>query len=188
MKLSSIVAVLTLAVWNSPAVLAQEWDMSPIAPTGVQVLQIESNAAPLTAQQPQLGLTTQEQVLQWDLEELREEELRCHNHHRGNTTQLTGQGYYAPSSNRTGNQRLNLPQATSACFGYVAGGRGGLPTTSMDSFVQNAGGRAETIYGDEGSDSIPPLFHFDVIDSGISGKTAAGLTTGQHQKLPSAWY
>ena len=177
MKLSSIITVLTLAVWNSPAVLAQEWDLTP-----VQLTAIESNSAPMTIPQPQLT-ATQEQILQWDLDE-----LHRHHHERGNTTNLTGAGYYAPSSNPTGTQSLpSLPPCTTAQFGYVAGGKGGLPSTSLDSFVQNAGGNAETIYGDEGSDSIPPLFNFDTINSGIQGQSAAGLTTGHRSSLPSAW-
>ena len=36
----------------------------------------------------------------------------------------------------------------------------GLPATNMDSFVYQAGGSAELIYGDEGVDDIPPYFEF----------------------------
>lgn len=44
-------------------------------------------------------------------------------------------------------------------FGGPAGGlptRNGLPPTCLDSFVYEAGGQAELIYGDEGSNGPPP--------------------------------
>jgi hypothetical protein len=66
----------------------------------------------------------------------------------------------------------------------------GLPPTMMDSFVYNAGGNAELIYGDEGTTDIPPYFTFDYthrINYGISGVDAAGLTTGHGSVLPNAW-
>jgi hypothetical protein len=66
----------------------------------------------------------------------------------------------------------------------------GLPATSMDSFVYEAGGFAELIYGDEGTSDIPPYFGFDQthrINLGIMGTRAAGLTTGHGSLLPSAW-
>ena len=66
----------------------------------------------------------------------------------------------------------------------------GLPPTMMDSFVYNAGGMAELIYGDEGTTDIPPYFVFDQshrINTGISGVDAAGLTTGHGSVLPNAW-
>lgn len=63
---------------------------------------------------------------------------------------------------------------------------GGLQATSLDSFVVNAGGQAELIYGDEGTSDIPPYFGFDsshTINSGIHGN----LTTGHASGLPGAW-
>ncbi|HEY9755795.1 MAG TPA: hypothetical protein V6C97_11580 [Oculatellaceae cyanobacterium] len=66
----------------------------------------------------------------------------------------------------------------------------GLPPTSMDSFVYEAGGMAESIYGDEGTTDIPPYFGFDAshrINAGIAGTRAAGLTTGHGSYLPDAW-
>ena len=66
----------------------------------------------------------------------------------------------------------------------------GLPPTSMDSFVYEAGGNAELIYGDEGTTDIPPYFVFDPshrINTGITGTRAQGLTTGHGSLLPSAW-
>ncbi|MDR3613122.1 MAG: hypothetical protein P4L53_06130 [Candidatus Obscuribacterales bacterium] len=66
----------------------------------------------------------------------------------------------------------------------------GLPPTSLDSFVSNAGGSAELIYGDEGTDGLPPYYGFDAshrINAGITGQSAAGLTTGHSSYLPDAW-
>lgn len=80
----------------------------------------------------------------------------------------------------------------------VAGGPGGnpalnargLPPTNLDSFVHQAGGRAEEIYGDEGVDGLPPIDGFNAhnrIDAGIFGTRNAGLTTGHGSLMPSAW-
>lgn len=69
-------------------------------------------------------------------------------------------------------------------------GRNGLPTCSMDSFVLNAGGSAEAIYGDEGSGGLPPYFEFSKahrINRGITGQRNSGLTTGHGSYLPDAW-
>ena len=72
-----------------------------------------------------------------------------------------------------------------------------LPPVSMDSFVQQAGGAAESIYGDEGvggvekrGGSLPPYDGFGAghrIDSGIYGVRDSGLTTGHGSFMPSAW-
>jgi hypothetical protein len=65
----------------------------------------------------------------------------------------------------------------------------GLPPTTLDSFVRNAGGRAELIYGDEGTNSWPPQSGFGpahTIDAGIVGLNNRGLTTGHGSKLPTA--
>jgi hypothetical protein len=65
-----------------------------------------------------------------------------------------------------------------------------LPSVSTDSFVKNAGGNAEAIYGDEGGQSLPPYYGFDYshrINAGVSGQTDQGLTTGHGAMLPSAW-
>lgn len=69
-------------------------------------------------------------------------------------------------------------------------GRGGLPPTRMDSFVFNAGGRANQIYGDEGADSLPPYEEFTRehrINEGIVADRDVGLTTGHGSYLPDAW-
>lgn len=72
-----------------------------------------------------------------------------------------------------------------------------LPPVRLDSFVQQAGGMAEAIYGDEGvggvekmGGSLPPYDGFGAghrIDSGIYGARDAGLTTGHGSNMPSAW-
>lgn len=80
-----------------------------------------------------------------------------------------------------------------------------LPPVSTDSFVHQAGARAEDIYGDEGVGGIekcpgsygmahqghlPPIEGFNPdnrIDAGIYGIRNLGLTTGRGSYLPSAW-
>jgi hypothetical protein len=73
---------------------------------------------------------------------------------------------------------------------YNAGERNGLPPTSTDSFVYEAGGMAELIYGDEGTGAIPPFFDFEAdhrIEAGTSGRRAEGLSTGHSSPLPSTF-
>jgi hypothetical protein len=72
--------------------------------------------------------------------------------------------------------------------------RNGLPATVTDSFVRNAiqAGRAEAIYGDEGTGDNPPPFYGGFtaehrINAGIVGQQDAGLTTGHGSLLPDAW-
>lgn len=66
----------------------------------------------------------------------------------------------------------------------------GLPPTSMDSFVRQAAGNADLIYGDEGVVDIPPYDYFDPIhriNAGIYDTRRKGLTTGHGSYLPDAW-
>ncbi len=66
----------------------------------------------------------------------------------------------------------------------------GLPYATLDSFVHQAGGRREEIYGDEGVNGLPPIDGFNPqnrINSGIFGYRNAGLTTGHGSILPAAW-
>lgn len=188
MKLSSILAAMTIAICSTPAVLADsDWDTP--SPQQVQFLAGVNPGAPAPINAIETAENRVENRLQWDMAELQmleaQEQARCHDWNHGNVS-----APYAtpPLPTRTSSQNLGLPHATTAQYGYVAGGRGGLPSTSLDSFVRNAGGQAEIIYGDEGTTDIPPLFHFDTINSGIHGQEAAGLTTGHHSSLPSAWY
>jgi len=66
----------------------------------------------------------------------------------------------------------------------------GLPVCQLDSFVTQAGSRADQIYGDEGSLGPTPYEGFkpeNRIDAGIFGSRDAGLTTGHQSTLPAAW-
>jgi hypothetical protein len=109
----------------------------------------------------------------------------------GNTSGTTN-NFRRANSRFTQNQRL--PQVRPTGLGGLAQihgrtGRNGLPVTSLDSFVLNAGGAAEQIYGDEGSEGPPPFEEFTAghrIQAGIQGN-AGGLTTGHGSYLPCAW-
>jgi hypothetical protein len=71
----------------------------------------------------------------------------------------------------------------------TTGNRMGLPPTTTDSFVYQAGGMADLIYGDE-SNGLPPFFGFSQehrINAGIFGQRDAGITTGHGSFLPDAW-
>lgn len=79
-------------------------------------------------------------------------------------------------------------------YAPATGSRNGLPATVMDSFVGNAikAGRAEAIYGDEGTGENPPPFYGGFtaehrINAGIVGQQDTGLTTGHGSRLPDAW-
>ncbi|HEY9713701.1 MAG TPA: hypothetical protein V6C72_09535 [Chroococcales cyanobacterium] len=90
------------------------------------------------------------------------------------------------------NQPMNLNLTRTTQLGGVFGtvGRNGLPPTLMDSFVYEAGGAAEDIYGDEGTVDIPPYFEFTKehrIERGITGVRREGLATGHSSFLPDAW-
>lgn len=67
--------------------------------------------------------------------------------------------------------------------------RNGLPPTRLDSFVREAKGNADAIYGDEGSCGLPPFFGFEKwnrINAGIVDDRDRGLTTGHGSYLPDA--
>ena len=96
------------------------------------------------------------------------------------------------SSAYTSSQRVALPRTGFGNFTPVLGprGRNNLPPTRLDSFVKQAGGFAERIYGDEGINGIPEYHEFTAehrIERGIVGDRAAGLTTGHGSELPPAW-
>jgi hypothetical protein len=109
----------------------------------------------------------------------------------GNLSGSTSDSNRADSS-PTSNQRI--PGLQYAGFGGLAEihgptGRNGLPITSTGSFVENAGGFAELIFGGEGSNGIPVYEGFEPIhriERGIQGVSAEGLTTGHGSLLPSA--
>ncbi|MDZ4833630.1 MAG: hypothetical protein SGJ27_07600 [Candidatus Melainabacteria bacterium] len=110
----------------------------------------------------------------------------------GNSSQ-TSNNFRRANSFFSGNQRLPGVRRTGlGGLSEIHGptGRNGLPNTSLDSFVLNAGGHAEHIYGDEGADGIPPYFEFTKahrINTGITGTRDTGLTTGHGSYLPDAW-
>jgi hypothetical protein len=63
-----------------------------------------------------------------------------------------------------------------------------LPQTTLDSFVNQAGGLAYFIYGDEGIFTMPPLFGFTELNRINTGISSGGLTTGHTDgSLPEAW-
>ncbi|MBX3073191.1 hypothetical protein KF728_14400 [Candidatus Obscuribacterales bacterium] len=109
----------------------------------------------------------------------------------GNTSTTTN-NFRRANAQFTRNQRL--PQVRPTGLGGLAQihgrtGRNGLPVTSLDSFVLNAGGAADQIYGDEGTEGPPPFEEFTAghrIQAGIQGN-ASGLTTGHGSYLPCAW-
>ena len=78
----------------------------------------------------------------------------------------------------------NIKTTTMSTLDKVYGGSLSLPPTVLDSFVQNAGGQAFQIYGDEGTNGPPPLNNFNYINDGIK---SGGLTTGHQSGLPSSW-
>jgi len=90
---------------------------------------------------------------------------------------------------KTASQRIRLRQAG---FGNLTpqapggGGRNGLPNTRLDSFVLNAGGLSEAIYGDEGSSGPPPYFGFGQQHRIQSGIYSQGLSTGHSGIMPCA--
>ncbi len=73
---------------------------------------------------------------------------------------------------------------------FSAATRNGLPSTNLDSFVKQAAGNAELIYGDEGVVDLPPYNEFTKehrIERGIYGERRRGLSTGHSSNLPDAW-
>ena len=72
----------------------------------------------------------------------------------------------------------------------LAANPNGLPPCTMDSFVYEAGAHAEDIYGDEGTNGLPPLANFTKasrINAGIMNTRDQGLTTGHGSLMPDAW-
>ncbi|MBU6451026.1 MAG: hypothetical protein KGS72_04555 [Cyanobacteria bacterium REEB67] len=84
---------------------------------------------------------------------------------------------------------LALQVPASAQLGTRQNRIAGLPPCTTDSFVHNAGSKAEDIYGDEGYRGLPPLAYFtraSRINAGITDQRDAGLTTGHGSWMPSA--
>lgn len=110
----------------------------------------------------------------------------------GNTSGRTNNFRRADSVFTTSQRLASVPMTGLGGVASIHGptGRNGLPVTSLDSFVLNAGGAAELIYGDEGTTGPPPYDEFTSahrIQTGIQGARASGLTTGHGSYLPCAW-
>jgi hypothetical protein len=99
---------------------------------------------------------------------------------------LNRQAAYSRAQSQAVNKRPSLPTTKTSVmaagsFGYI------LPPTSLDSFVTNAAGLAENIYGDEGTDGLPPYQGFTEDHTIGAGIYNPFLTTGHASLLPSAW-
>ncbi len=111
------------------------------------------------------------------------------------TNNKTTSNYHLSNSLKSAAQRLSTGYVRPTGLGGLATihgptGRNGLPNTSLDSFVLNAGGSANQIYGDEGANGLPPFFEFTKahrINTGIQGPRDEGITTGHGSYLPDAW-
>lgn len=102
----------------------------------------------------------------------------------------TTNNFRRANSRQTSTQRIaRLPMAGFGKTAPAIGGRA-LPPTRMDSFITNAGGRADQIYGDEGALELPPYGEFTKdhrINEGIVGQRDSGITTNHGSFLPDAW-
>ncbi|CAN5540391.1 hypothetical protein BH10CYA1_BH10CYA1_18490 [soil metagenome] len=113
----------------------------------------------------------------------------------GNGTDYTGEGSQGTGGTYSYPTYTQKPVSIQSSLARLTprigiSGQNGLPPCRMDSFVRSAGGMADLIYGDEGTDGPPPFYGFtDIhrIEAGIFGDTRQGLTTGHHSELPSAW-
>jgi hypothetical protein len=82
-------------------------------------------------------------------------------------------------------QEASLPNTATAQYGMHPGvilSVHQLPPTRLSSFVADSGYN-ENVYGDEGTDSRPPIdgFEYDnTIESGLCNCGGEGLTTGHH--------
>jgi hypothetical protein len=72
-------------------------------------------------------------------------------------------------------------------FALRQAGRNTLPPTNLDSFVWQAGGHREHIYGDEGTDGPPPYNCFNYVHHIEIGINNPGLTTNHKSDAPMAW-
>jgi hypothetical protein len=62
-----------------------------------------------------------------------------------------------------------------------------LPQARFNSFVRQAGGNAERIFGDDGGSGVPPMSGYTDMSRINAGINSPGLTTGHHDdSLPPA--
>ena len=179
MKLFYMLTAMLFATLSVPALADGSWDISQNPNVAPPIQQIESQLA--------MGANSNtDGNIQWDTRAINANNAQAY---QAYLEQLAYQEQQANANKNsrivslpTGNQRNpNLPVCQTALMSP-----GGLQATTLDSFVMNAGGNAENIYGDEGTSDIPPLFGFtggNTINSGIQGN----LTTGHASGLPSAW-
>lgn len=184
MKVIATLATLLIASLATPA-FAQDWDMASTAPTNtlnaqqfVPVGQVASAVASNSG------------GMQWDTTALTNPNTTA----AAETAYMQQIAYQQQQAQKRAQAQgapvitygtPNLPVCQTALMTP-----GGLPQTSLDSFVANAGGNADQIYGDEGTTDIPPFFGFtegNTIGSGIQGGPGLGLSTGHASGLPSAW-
>lgn len=109
----------------------------------------------------------------------------------GNTSEPTNDTQRADSKPTSKQNVRGLQYAGFGGLAEIHGptGNNGLPITSTDGFVENAGADAEPIFGGEGGNGRPVYEGFDPshrIERGIHGDRADGLTTGHGSPLPSA--
>jgi hypothetical protein len=182
MKVIATLAALLIGTLATPA-FAQDWDMaSSNIPASQSVQQFEQQANQMAA-----VANTTNGGMQWDTSAMQ----------NANATAAVAEANYLQQlAYQQQKQRNATPQYITSNANYGTPNLpvcqtalmtpGGLPQTSLDSFVADAGGNADQIYGDEGTTDIPPLFGFsggNTINSGIN----SNLTTGHASGLPSAW-
>lgn len=174
MKSIYTLAAMLLMTIGSPALADEAWDMpQPSINKGIQ--QVE-------AMQMEMAKNVDGNI-QWDTRDINANNLAAY---QAYMAQVALQQQKAATHTRglitapTGNQRISsLPVCQTA---IMANTGSSLPATTLDSFVVDAGGNAENIYGDEGTTDIPPLFGFGYGNSIQSGMPA--MTTGHDIGLP----
>ena len=105
----------------------------------------------------------------------------------GRTSYATGQGPQGVGARVTSNATSKQIPRYLAPAGLGSLTNQGLPKTNLDSFVAQAGGQAELIYGDEGTDGPPPYDNFTEEHRIERGIHDGGLTTNHKSGLPEAW-
>ena len=178
MKVMFTLTALLIATISTPAFA--DWDMGSSNSLNTQQFEAASPVAPIAVANNGGGM-------QYDIQTLDNNAAAAQAAQAAYFAQLAYQQEQLQHQRNAYNARTNvyrqpnLPVTQTALMTP-----GGLPQTSLDSFVVNAGGNADAIYGDEGTDDIPPFFGFDsshTINAGIN----SNLTTGHASNLPGAW-
>jgi hypothetical protein len=174
MKSIYTLAAMLLMTVATPAFAQEAWDMpQPSINKGMQ--QVE-------AMQMEMAKNVNGNI-QWDTTDINANNAAAYQAYMAQVAQQQAQQAnhtMGLTSAPTGNQRISsLPVCQTA---IMSGTGSSLPATTLDSFVADAGGNAENIYGDEGTTDIPPLFGFSYGNSIQSGMPA--MTTGHDIGLP----